>query len=143
MQFIANEIFSQTNILIYEQFIDQEINDIYDLSESDIARMTEKMGVCAASIPVYASAWEAYCEEENCVELCEKINTAIVDYDDEQIAEIKEKIRNALFSKTNELEDFARIIRLIRLQYGILLLTRKFCLWLKQEISYLNGLFMQ
>lgn len=72
LQFIANEILSQTNILIYEQFIDQEINDIYDLSESDIARMTEKMGVCAASIPVYASAWEAYCEEENCVELCEK-----------------------------------------------------------------------
>ena len=108
LQFIANEIFSQTNILIYEQFIDQEINDIYDLSESDIARMTEKMGVCAASIPVYASAWEAYCEEENCVELCEKINTAIVDYDDEQIAEIKEKIRNALFSKTNELEDFCK-----------------------------------
>lgn len=108
LQFIANEILSQTNILIYEQFIDQEINDIYDLSESDIARMTEKMGVCAASIPVYASAWEAYCEEENCVELCEKINTAIVDYDDEQIAEIKEKIRNALFSKTNELEDFCK-----------------------------------
>lgn len=108
LQFIANEILSQTNILIYEQFIDQEINDLYDLSDSDIARMTEKMGVCAASIPVYSRAWEAYCEEEKRVELCEKMNTAIVDYDDGQIAEIKEKIRNVLFSKTNELEDFCK-----------------------------------
>lgn len=108
LQFIANEILSQTNILIYEQFIDRDINDIYDLSESDIARMTEKMGVCAASIPVYSRAWEAYSEEENRVDLCEKINTGIVDCDDEQIAEIKEKIRNVLFSKTNELEDFCK-----------------------------------
>lgn len=108
LQFIANEILSQTNILIYEQIIDQEINSIYDLSESDIARMTEKMGVCAASIPVYSRAWEAYCDEENCVDLYEKINNLMVDYDDIQIAEIKEKIRNVLFSKTNELEDFCK-----------------------------------
>lgn len=109
LDFISDEILKQSNILIYEMLMDQEINAIYGLSEDDIARMTEKMGVCAASIPVYTKAWNAYCNTQNIVDECTSINVVTIDYTDKEIEDIKDKIRKVLFSKNNELEDFCKL----------------------------------
>lgn len=109
LNFISDEILKQSNILIYEMLMDQEINSIYGLSEDDISRMTEKMGVCAASISVFSEAWKAYCNTQNAVDGCDGINVVTIDYTDKEIEEIKEKIQNVLFSKNNELEDFCKL----------------------------------
>lgn len=107
---ISDEIESFVEILINELLIDQQINRIYELNDTDILRMTEKMGVCVASIPVYSKARCIFKEE---LEYAEEVNTLlnsveIIEYDIDQQNHIKEKISKTLYTKNNEIEDFCK-----------------------------------
>lgn len=97
-------------ILINELLIDKVINRIYELDIADINRMTEKMGVCVASISVYSKAVEAFGMEINPNELNQNLlkDIQIVDYDEEHLIEIRSKISSSLFSNNNEIEDFCK-----------------------------------
>ena len=107
---IAEEIESYVEILIEEWLIDHEINDIYELDESDTARMEEKMGVCAASIPVYKKAVESYIQNENLSDSAISILNELksTDMSSTEIEETIKLIQNNLYSKNNEIEDFCR-----------------------------------
>lgn len=107
---IAEEIEGYVEILIEEWLIDHEINDIYELDKSDTARMEEKMGVCAASIPVYKKAVEFYVQNENVSDRAISILSELkcTDMSSSETNETKDKIQNILYSKNNEIEDFCR-----------------------------------
>lgn len=107
---ISKEVLNANNILLYEYKIDSNINRVYELNDADIERMTEKMGVCAASIPVFTKAFEVYMNtEERATECDEEVNgVSLIDYSPDQVEEIKDKIKQVLFSKNNELEDFCK-----------------------------------
>lgn len=107
---IADEIESYVEILIEEWIIDHEINDIYELDESDTTRMEEKMGVCAASIPVYKKAVESYIQNESLSDSVISILNELksTDMSSTEIEETIKLIQNILYSKNNEIEDFCR-----------------------------------
>lgn len=107
---IVDEIGKYTSILLYEYLIDQKINSIYELDENDIKRMEEKMGSCAASIPVYQEALTEYFKVVSDDSALNKAiaNLPIVNYDATTIEDIKDKICTVLYSKNNEIEDFCK-----------------------------------
>ena len=107
---ITIEIERYVKILNFEWIIDGVINETYELNPNDLSSMTEKMGRCAASIPVYSKAIEEYEKEYDNLD---EIKSLLSDYkridmSALEIEKAKEKIQTALFSKNNEIEDFCR-----------------------------------
>ena len=94
---IGNEIQDYSEILVNELDIDSKINEIYELNDADIVRMTEKIGVCVASIPIYEKAKELYLIESSNKNNAIISNIDIIQYDGFQITEIKKKISTILF----------------------------------------------
>lgn len=105
---IASEIQDYTEILINELIIDKNISIVYELDNADIDRMTEKMGICVASIPVYEKAKNLFMKDTLRTDKTVIQNSIVMDYTEEQLSEIKTKICSALYSKNNEMEDFCR-----------------------------------
>lgn len=105
---IVDELEKYIKILVHEYYIDRMINKIYDLNDSDMDRMEEKMGACVAAIPIYSKA-----ESEKCdlgLILGDDVSfiseMEVTDYSEEQISEIRNAVKNTLFSNNNEIEDF-------------------------------------
>ena len=105
---VSEEIEEYVLILINEWIIDNDINRLYDLNATDTERMEEKMGVCAASIPVYGQALEAFVNSGHCNGDIEEIQNDLkcCDMSTSDKQETMGKIRDILFSKNNEIEDF-------------------------------------
>lgn len=107
---IMDELAGYTQILINEAMIDECINHIYELNPDDLARMTDKMGVCVANIPVYSKAVEEFVNNiginEECIDFINALPS--MEYDESKFKELIETVANALYSKNNEMEDFCR-----------------------------------
>lgn len=107
---IAKEISEYAQILLSEWQSDIEINSVYELCDSDIARMQEKMGVCAASIPVFDKAAKLYEKSADNIDgfrpVLDELNH--IEMGPVEIEEVKKKIQTILYSKNNEIEDFCR-----------------------------------
>jgi len=107
---VSEEIEKYVQILLSEWLIDTEINDIYDLNETDRKRLDDKMGICVASIPVYSKALEKIKSMDGWPEdIRDALNKLEhFEIDEIKINEICNKIQNILFTNNNEIEDFCR-----------------------------------
>lgn len=105
---IKNEVYTMCRILINEAIIDRAICSIYNLSNEDIEKVKEKKGECVAYLPIYEKALDLLLSE-NTVDEEYTSQLQIVNYDAEQICEIRKLIVDTLFSQNNELEDFCII----------------------------------
>ena len=61
-QYLNDENYLNTKILISESFIDSQVFDIYSLSNADITMISSKVGKSVATLPVCAKARNAYME---------------------------------------------------------------------------------
>lgn len=106
---LTEEICNQTKILVKEQVIDLLILEQYQLDDTDVTRMTEKIGNCVASFPVYKIALLSFIEENELTQIELDVLSGIEIIDElKGEDEITKKLQNILFTKNNELEDFCR-----------------------------------
>ena len=125
---IELEIYKYVNILVNEAIIDHYICELYELNDADLKRMTEKMGECVANFPVYCKAIDLFEQEfETNIKKYENYFDRVTrrEYSDEELAEIESLIKNVLYQKNNEIEDFCSLNNLNPITVWYLVKTRK------------------